>query len=602
MGELKTREDIASEHKWNLATVFETDDAWQKCLEAFEGSIGQVTVYKGTLGQSPENLLAALDTIYAMNTTQIKLRLYATLKHHQDTTNAFYQGMASKANAINALFQVAISFLDPEIISIGEEKLHQFLNEHVALQVYRHSIADTLRQGAHVLSTEMETLLAMAGEVCNGPYHTFNAMNHGDRTFKHAVDSHGEKHDVTFGSMGKLLESPDRALRESTHKVVMDSYIAQKNALATNYSHSVKKEIFKSKAKKHGSALAAALFENNIPEEIYTNLVACVNNGVHVHHRYLGIRKKCLQYDKLEAWDLSVPIVEDVDTSMPWEDAKAHVVAGLGVLGSEYQALVADGLSSGWIDVFENKGKHSGAYAFGAFGLKHPYVLMNYGDTMGGMFTLAHEMGHAIHYQYAHGHQPVPYAHFSNFLAEVASAVNEILLMEHLLKTTTDKAKHTYVLNRFITKYTETFFRQTMFGEFEMRSHGMAERGEPLNSASLNRLYLDIYTKYYGNEVALNEQTEFIWSRISHFYNPFYVYQYATGFVAAIALCKKFREEGKPAVDRYLKLLQSGACDYPINLLKEAGVDMTTPAPINDTVAAFGELLDMFEAARFGVV
>ena len=598
MSKLKDRKDTPQEFKWNSTTIFATDEAWQKSFDELPASLNKIEAYKGRLQESAETLLDCLTLSYKLHTSTMKLYLYARFKQDEDTTNSFYLGMADKAESINTRFKTIISFIDREIIDLGQEKLNTYMNTNNNLKIYKHHFDNLLRLKNHILSTEIEEILAKASEVGQAPQGVFNMINDADIIFKEAVDSNNKKHEINHTNYSSLMEQTDRTLRENAFNNFIDSYIAQKNTLATAYSFNVKNNLFEANVRKHESALDSSLSNYNIPTTIYKNLIDTVSNNLHGFHRYVDMRKKYLNYDNMQMWDMSVPIVKDANTQISWEDAKTNVIEGLAILGEEYQSLIKKVFDENWIDVYGNKGKRSGAYSWSTYGLKHPYILMNYDNTMYDMFTLAHEVGHALHSHYTETNQPAVYGSYGIFLAEVASTVNEALLMNHLLNTTTDKTQRSYLLNHFIRQFVGTFFYQTMLAEFEKTTHEMAEQGKPLTPDLLSGLYHGLLTKYYGSNITINEKAGYHWSRIPHFYRSFYVYQYATGFSASIVLSKKIQEEGTPAVEKYLNLLKSGCKDYPVDLLKEAGVDMTTTKPIKDALKIFDELLDKFEEAN----
>ena len=599
MSELKTRDQMPNEFKWNLTSIYKSDEEWQKSFDALSSSYQDIRKYEGKLAESSENLANCLLAREDLMVEAYKLYVYANLKKDEDTANSVYQGMADRVSGLVVKCSSAISFIDPETIAIGQDKVNAFINENEKLKIFKHQADDLFRLQKHVLSADKEELMAKASEIGGAASNIFGMINNADMVFAKAKDEKGELHEVTLGRMGSLMENTDRTLRKNVFNCGIDPYIAQKNTIAEAYNFSVKNDLFVASVRNHESALDAALSNDNIPKEIYKNLINTVNDNLHLYHRYMELRKKCLKYDELCTWDMAVPIVENADTFMNWEDAKTNVIEGLAALGKDYQELVKKGFNEGWVDVYENKGKRSGAYSWGTYGAPHPFVLMNYDDTIGDMFTLAHEMGHALHSYYTKENQPSVYGSYTIFLAEIASTVNEALLMDHLLGKTTDKTKYNYLLNYFMQQFVGTFFRQTMFAEFEMITHEMAEQGKPLNSESLNAVYFDLAKKYFGPGVVIDEKVAFVWSRVPHFYCAFYVYQYATGFASAIAFSKKIREEGAPAVEKYLNLLKSGSKDYSINLLKEAGLDMTSPEPIKDALSVFEDLLDRFEKANF---
>lgn len=599
MAELKTREQIAEKDKWNLTTVCKTDDEWASRLEACMVQITEIKAFEGKLGESGAKLLEGLEAMADLVQEVMQLYLYAGLKFDEDTGNAKYQGMRDKMQGSAVQMQAVASFVEPEIIAIGEAKVKEFVAQTPGLEVYNHRFHNLFRQQAHILSPDKEELLAKASEIGNAPNSIYRMMTQTDMVFGKAKDSKGEEHEVTTGRFGSLMQNDDRTLRRNVHELYYDTYIKHKNAIAEAYNYSVKNDNFQADVRNYESALESALFENNIPVSIYKNLIDTVGKNLPLFHRYLDLRKRCLGVDKLEFCDIYAPIVKDADIKMDWEEAKTTVLEGVAALGKEYQALIQKCYDENWIDVYENKGKATGAYSWGTYGLPHPFVLMNYDDTIGDMFTLAHELGHALHTYYTHQNQPHAYGQYTIFLAEVASTVNEALVMEHMLKNTDDKTKHNYLLNEFLEGFKGTVFRQTMFAEFEMITHEMTKEGKPLNSQALNQLYKDLLYKYFGDHIVIDDRIVYEWSRIPHFYRAFYVYQYSTGYCSAIALSKAIREEGEPAVEKYLELLKSGSNDYSVELLKKAGVDMTTPAPIQAAMDVFKDLLDRFEKANF---
>ncbi|MCL2854910.1 MAG: oligoendopeptidase F [Defluviitaleaceae bacterium] len=602
MSELKTREQVPAEFKWNLTTVCKTDGEWESRLEAATAQIAKVKAFEGKLGESGASLLACLQAQDALQQEGYQLYLYAALKYDEDTANAQYQGMRDKMRGAAVQMQASTSFLEPEIIAIGEDKVKGFAASTPGLELYNHMLHDIFRKQAHILSPDKEELLAKAGEIGGAPNSIYRMIIQTDMVFGKAKDSNGEEHEVTSGRFGSLMQSTDRTLRRNVHELYYDTYIKQKNTIAEAYNYSVKNDNFQADARNYQSALEAALSYNNIPVSIYKNLVDTVGKNMHIFHRYLDLRKRCLGVDKLEFCDIYAPIVKDADVKMNWDEAKTAVLEGVAALGKEYQDLIQKSYDENWIDVYENKGKATGAYSWGTYGLPHPFVLMNYDDTIGDMFVLAHEMGHALHTYYTCANQPHVYGDYTIFLAEVASTVNEALVMEHMLKNTdpkTEKTKYLYLLNEFLEGFKGTVFRQTMFAEFEMITHEMTKEGKPLNSETLNQLYKDLLTKYFGDHIVIDDRIVYEWSRIPHFYRAFYVYQYATGYCSAMALSKAIHEDGAPAVEKYLGLLKGGSSDYSVELLKKAGVDMTTPQPIQAAMDVFESLIDRFEKANF---
>jgi len=482
MNVVKNRAEIAPKYKWNLAPIFETDEKWQECFDNFKTSMEDIKAYAGKLNKSAANLFDCLSTYYELEKTVYRLYFYAMYKHHEDTTDPTNHNMFEKAISLLSNFEAISSFINPEIISIGLVKINEFVSQDNRLDVYKHHFNNLLRKEKHILSSDKEELLENANEVGQSAKKIFEMINNADVSFENVKDIKGAEHKVSPGMYAALMESGDRTLRQNVYESCINAYIKQKNTLAAVYASSVKNCMFNAKVRNYPSTLDASLHENNIPKEIYTNLINTVSDGLPLYHRHLGLRKKCLKYDELHFWDLIVPIVENADTFINWEDAKTTVIEGLGILGEEYQAITKQAFDNGWVDVYENKGKKTGAYCWSAYGMEHPYVLMNYNNTVGNMFTLAHEMGHALHSHYAFSNQPPVYGGYTTFLAETASAVNEILLIEHLLNTTTDKTKHKYLLSYFMQNFESTLFRQTMFAEFEMLAHELAEQNETLNA------------------------------------------------------------------------------------------------------------------------
>ena len=589
------RKDTDPRFRWHIEDYYKTDADWEAAYSALEESISEMTAFSGRLADSAETLLSCLQKNEALSLKLDQIYTYANMRMHEDSANAFYQGMASKAEMLLIRYSAAVSFLTPEIIAIPEEKLASFREEKSAdFAIYDHFFHTLLRQKAHTLTPAEENLLAKAAEMGGAPQQIFTMLNDADITFSPIKTTDGEELELTKGRYITFLESPDRNIREQAFKNLYAKYLSQKNTIAATYSSSVKSDVFFAEARKYESAREMALSDDNIPLSVYDNLIETVNKNLDLLHRYVSIRKKELGVDELHMYDLYVPLVPDADVQIPYEEAKATVKEALKVMGKEYSDALEHGLESGWIDVYENKGKRGGAYSWGSYGV-HPFVLLNHNDTINSMFTLAHEMGHALHSYFTWAKQPYLYADYKIFVAEVASTCNEALLMEHLLKTTEDKVMRKYLINYFLEQFRGTLFRQTMFAEFEMITHAMAEKGEPLTWEGMNKIYRDLNIKYFGEDIVIDSEIDIEWARIPHFYNAFYVYQYATGYSAAIALSRKILNEGQPAIDAYLDFLSKGGSEYSIDLLKGAGVDMSAAEPIENAMQLFKELLDEFE-------
>ncbi|GAB7387603.1 oligoendopeptidase F [Bacillaceae bacterium] len=591
---LPARNEIDPKYKWRLEDLYPSDEAWERDCNRVKELLPQLEGCKGTLGKSADQLLQALklrDEIFQLNE---KLFVYARMRRDEDNTNGHYQALTDRASGLSVRVRSAASFLVPEILAIPEERLRRFLAENGELALYKHELDEIVRQKEHVLSPEEELILAQAGELAQAPRDIFTMLNDADIKFPTIRDENGDEVELTKGRYILFLESADRRVRRDAFKALYATYEKQKNTLAAILNASVKKDVFYAKVRKYHSSLEAALDGDNIPVSVYENLLATVREHLDQMHRYVSLRKRLLGLEELHMYDLYAPLVPEVKLKIPYEEAVATVKESLSPLGENYLSRLEEAFCSGWIDVYENRGKTGGAYAWGAYGT-HPYVLLNYQGQLNDMFTLAHEMGHALHSSYSNETQPYVYAHYTIFVAEVASTVNEALLMEHLLKTVTDRKQKLYLLNYFLEQFRGTVYRQTMFAEFEKRIHETVEAGEGLTPELLCGLYRELNEAYYGPDIVVDDEIEMEWARIPHFYNDFYVYKYATGFSAAIALSRKILQEGRPAADKYLSFLKSGSSDYPLELLKKAGVDMTSPEPIRNALQVFKETLDEME-------
>ena len=591
---LPKRSEVDKQYTWAIEDLFATDELWEKEYNKIKEMLPKAEGYKGRLLESAKTLLEFLKLSDEMNMMMERVYVYANQKYHEDTANPVYQELADKAEVLMVQLGSALSFVEPEILTISEETLARFMKEEEGLKLYDFYLKNILRRKPHVLSAEMEAILADAGEMASAPDNIYSKFNNADIKFPEIVDENGNKVRVTHGRFISLIESPDRRVRHDTFKAVYETYGSMKNTLAALFSSNIKQELFFTKARKYSSNLEKALDDSNIPVEVYTNLIDAVHDNLDLMHRYISLRKKILGLDELHMYDIYTPLVKEIKMDIPYEEAKKIVAEGLKPLGEEYQKVLQEGFDNRWIDVYENENKRSGAYSWGAYGT-HPYVLLNYHGNLDSVFTLAHEMGHAIHTYYSDKTQPYIYAGYKIFVAEVASTCNEALLINHLLKTTEDKMQKAYMINHFLETFRGTLYRQTMFAEFEMITHKMVQDGQSLTAETLCRIYHDLNVKYYGNDIVVDPDIDMEWARIPHFYEAFYVYQYATGFSAAIALSRRILQEGKPAVDDYIRFLSGGSSDYPIELLKGAGVDMSTKEPVNQALRLFEELLDQLE-------
>lgn len=591
---LKKRNEVDAKFKWAIEDIYQNDDQWKAEFEETKELLAKVPEYVGKLGESSESLCGFLQLSDEISKHFERVYIYANQKYHEDTSNGTYQDFSSKAGSLSVQINSATSFAVTEILSIEDAKIKEFIAENEDLKVYEYNLYNILRRKKHILSKELEEVLANAGEVAQAASDIYSMFNNADVKFPAIKDENGEEVEVTHGRYGKFMESYDRRVRKDAFQSMYSSYIKYKNTLASVFSANVKQENFYAKARKYNSTLEASLDSSNVPVEVYKNLVDVVNENLPTMHRYVKLRKRLLGVDELHMYDIYAPIVKDVDMKISYEEAKKMVEAGLQPLGEDYLAILRDGFNNGWIDVYENEGKRSGAYSWGPYGT-HPYVLLNYQDNLDNVFTLAHEMGHAIHSYHSDKAQPYVYAGYKTFVAEVASTCNEALLMEHLLSVTTDKKERAYLINHFLEQFKGTLYRQTMFAEFEMITHKMVEDGETLTADSLSKAYHELNKKYFGEDMVSDDEIAFEWARIPHFYTPFYVYQYATGYSAAIAISRRILKEGKSAVEDYIRFLSGGSSNNPIELLKIAGVDMSTKEPVQQALNLFSELIDEME-------
>lgn len=594
MAELMKRKDQQEEDTWRLEDLFETDELWEKELSAVESALPVLTGFAGRLGNSAGELKEALDYFYGLYTRLDRLVVYASQRSDEDTGNGFYQDMKMRVQSLAVRAQEAAAFLVPEILGLEEMQVQQWLREDRGLALYGRALQDMMRKKSHVLSREQEELLSSAREVGQSS-NIFNVMNNADLKFPSVKDENGEEIPVTHGSYVRLLESRDRSVRKAAFESVYGTYGQFGNTLAATFAANVKEAAFFAKARRYSSARAYFLDDANVPEQVYDSLISSVHQNLPALHDYVALRKKLLGTDELHMYDVYVPVVDVPDKKYSFEEAKQVVFDGLEPLGDEYRSILKEGYENRWIDIYENEGKRSGAYSWGAYGT-HPYVLLNYQENLNDVFTLAHEMGHAIHSYYSGGNQPAVYAEYKIFVAEVASTCNEALLIRYLLKKSGDAEERKYLLNHFLEKFRGTLFRQTQFAEFELKAHEKEAKGETLTFEALCSLYLDINQKYFGPSMEEDQEIGREWARIPHFYTPFYVYQYATGFSAAIALSDKILEEGQTAVEKYKEFLKGGCSKDPIDLLKTAGVDLSTPEPVDRALKVFRELLEEFKS------
>ncbi|MFB5267512.1 oligoendopeptidase F [Paenibacillus enshidis] len=592
MSKVLKREEVAQEHSWKLEDLFPNQQAWDKEYEEIKQLTKKASSFQGKLDHAE----AVRDCFKLEDELSLKTErvyVFAHLHHDEDTAEPTYQALSQKAKKLSVEVSEALSFITPEILSLPENKLDEFIASP-ELAPYKFTLQEMKREKAHILSKSEEALLAQVGNLSQAPQTIFGMLNNADMKFPRIKDENGNEVELTHGSYIQFLESPNREVRQRAFKAVYDTYAANKNTIAAALSANVTKNIFYSRVRKYPSVLEMSLYGDNIPKEVYTNLVDTIHESLPLLHRYMKLRKKLLGVDELHMYDLFAPLVDEYKMDITYDEAKDTTLEGLKPLGDDYLATLKKGYTERWIDVYENENKRTGAYSWGAYGT-HPYVLLNHKDNLNSMFTLAHEMGHALHSYYSDNALPYRDAQYTIFLAEVASTTNEALLMDYLLKKSQDPKEKMYLLTYYADQFRTTVFRQTMFAEFEKIIHERAEQGESLTPQLLSDIYYDLNVKYHGADMHVDKDIAMEWARIPHFYNSFYVYKYATGFSAATSFSKQILEEGQPAVDRYLGFLKSGGSDYSINILKKAGVDMSSPQPIREAMSVFKELIEEME-------
>ncbi len=587
------RADVAAENKWSINDIYVSDEAWESDYAKAQSFVDRIASYKGELCQSTTKLLEYLKLDDELTLLFDSLINYAQRKGDEDTRVSKYQDMCSRLEMLYVSIAGAASFVTPELLSISDEHMEKFFGECNELELYRRTLERIRRRREHFLSEKEEKIIALTGELLGVPENIFSMFNDADLKFPDALDGEGNVHQVTHESYIPLVQSKDRALRKSAFESLYHTYESFKNTSAAMLSGQVKSLVFAARARKYNSTLEAALDSTEVDTAVYRNLIDAVHENMDAMHRYVKLRKKALGVDELHAYDLYTPIVSGIEDNVPFETAKKEVYESLAPMGDEYRAIFKEGLDNGWIDVLENEGKRSGAYSAGA--KVHPFVLLNYKNTLNWEFTLAHEMGHAIHSYLSNKNQPTAYADYVIFVAEVASTCNESLLMQYLLKNTTDKKRKAFLVNYFLEQFRTTLYRQTMFAEFELMINEKAEHGDGLTADWLCETYHKLNVDYYGDDLVVDSELDLEWSRIPHFYYNYYVYQYATGFSAAIALSQRILNEGDNAVRDYLGFLSGGCSNDPIALLRGAGVDMASKKPVENALMLFRKLLDDME-------
>ncbi len=595
---LPARAEVDPADRWRLEDIFPDDAAWEQAYSRLQAEVDAPGRWRGRLGRSAEGLLEALRLRDAQSQVLELLFAYAHMRSDEDTRVASYQGLAARVASLGAQVESAWAFLEPELLALPEGTLRQWVSAPPSgaegLAVYAHKMDELLRQKPHVLSTAEEELLARSSEMGQAPDNIFGMLNDADLTFPPVHDERGQEVELTKGRFVRLLESTERSVRQEAFTTFYATYARQRNTLGATLAAAVKRDWFYAQSRHYGSAVEAALDQDNIPLAVYDNLVAVVREHLPLLHRYLRLRRRVLGLERLHMYDLYVRLVEEPEAHVPYADAVRTVERGLAPLGEDYLKRFRQGLAGGWVDIYENQGKTGGAYSWGVYGV-HPFVLLNYQGNIDHVFTIAHEFGHALHSELTQARQPYPYARYSIFVAEVASTVNEALLMAHLLEEAPAGRQRAYLVNHYLEEFRGTLFRQVMFAEFERRIHEEVERGGALTADSLSSIYRALNLDYYGPEVEVDQEIDLEWARIPHFYRAYYVYKYATGFSAAQALASALRGEGPAARERYLEFLRGGSSRYPVELLRGAGVDMASPQPVRQALAVFAGLVQELE-------
>lgn len=593
--EVKDRKDIDIKDTWNLESIYANNELWEEDYAALEKDAAEFAKLKGAIEADVSKIPAVLDAYYGLHRRLSKLSVYARMRFDQDTTDSTYQTMSAKIGSLGVNIGAASAFVEPEILSYSKEQLEAAEKENERTAYYGRKIEEMLRGQEHTLDAEKEELLAAAGDMAEAPDDIFSVLMNADMKYPDIVLEDGTHLPLTNSTYISYMESPDRAVREGAFKTLYGQIASLKNTFAAIYRGNLKQAKFYAQSRKYSSARAMYLADSNVPESVYDNLLSAVHEALPMMYRYVAVRKKVLGVDKLHMYDVYTPIVAAQNQTYEFEQAKQMVLEALKPMGEDYLSHAREGLENRWIDIYPNKGKKGGAYSWGCYD-SQPFILLNYTKNLDSVFTLIHEMGHSIHSYYSITAQDYAYSDYKIFVAEVASTCNECLLMHDLLEKTTDKEQRKYLLNHYLDSFKGTLFRQTMFAEFEKTAHDYCAQGKPLTAEALSQMYLELNQKYFGPDMEKDEEIAYEWMRIPHFYTPFYVYQYATGYSAAVALSAKILKEGKPAVDAYMSFLKGGESKDPIDLLKMAGVDMTTEKPVADALTLFGELVAELEA------
>lgn len=591
---LPPRSEIPDQYKWHLDDIYANDELWQQDFDKLKNSLGQITQFTGKLKNSSQDLLDCLKGQDELGIIGGRLYAFARMHRDENTADAKYQSMTAKLESLLAEAGAAAAFVEPEILALPDATLTKFRQQEEGLKEYSFYFENLARQKKHVLSPAEEALLSKVSDVTQASENTFNMLAHADLEFPQTIDEQGHLVQLSEGRYSLFIRSSDRNVRQQAFLNLFKTYHHYRNTFASTLNGNVKKNIFYAKIRNYASTLESALKSDNVPTEVYDNLITTVHKNLAPLHRYVALKKKFLKLSEIHMYDLYTPLVHNVKFPLPYAEGLKLVCTGLKPLGPEYANILDKGLTSGWIDVYENKGKQTGAYSWGNYGT-HPFVLLNYNNRYDDVSTLAHEMGHAIHSYYSQDNQPYSTSGYTIFCAEVASTTNEILLLHHMLNTTTDKKIKLYLINQYLEQVRATVYRQTMFAEFEKILYEESEKGEVFTADSLETLWHDLNVAYYGPDIVVDKELDIEWARIPHFYSEFYVYQYVTGYSAATTLAEKIMKEGQPAQEKYINFLKSGGSDYSLNILKQAGVDMSSPKPIEITLNKFSTMLDEME-------
>lgn len=587
------RNKIEEKYKWKIDKMYSTKEEVEKDIEKVKEYILQLKKYKGKLSQSKEELFNCINASEKASQILQNLYVYTHMKQHEDTRKNENQSIATKTEMLSTELSMATSYMVPEIIAIDDEKLNEYLKSE-ELSFYEKYIKDILREKPHTLNEREEEILAAVSDLSSIPENVYDMFSFADLEFPEIEDEEGNKVKLTHSNYSLYIKSKNKKVRKDAFEAVYSVYDKYKNTFASMLYGGIKSEIFYAKTRKYESALQASLFQDDISVDVYNNLILAVDENLDTLNRYAEIKKKFLGLNEIHMYDLYVPLTENFDMKIPYEKAQEIILKALKPLGEEYLSIVKQAFDEGWIDVYENEGKQGGAYSWGSYD-SHPYILMSYKDDLNSLFTLIHELGHSLHSYYSRKNQPYIYSSYKIFVAEVASTLNELLLINYLLENSTSKEERVYLLNYYLEQFRTTVYRQTMFGEFEKITHEKVESGEPLTADDFNNIYYKLNEKYYGKACIVDEQIGLEWARIPHFYSNFYVYKYATGFSAASALSQMILEEGQPAVDKYIEFLKSGGSEYPLKQLKSAGVDMEKKEAVDEALQVFSELVDKLE-------